>query len=62
MKRDIVNQLIKASQAAWEKYVSVPTNENREKYEAVDDELRIELEWDRVAELESNLVSSDCNN
>jgi len=47
MKRDVVNQLIKASQMAWENYVKVPSMENREKYESVDDELRIELEFDR---------------
>ena len=47
MKRDVVNQLIKASQMAWENYVKVPSMGNREKYESVDDELRIELEFDR---------------
>ena len=47
MKRDIVNQLTKASQIAWEKYVIFPTNENRDRFEVIDDELRIELEFDR---------------
>jgi len=48
MKRDVVNQLVKASQIAWEKYVTLPTNENRELFEKIDDELRVELEFDRT--------------
>ena len=58
MKRDIVNQLTKLSQKAWEAYVKLPTNDNREKFERLDDELRVELEFDRITDYNTNASSS----
>jgi len=62
MKRDIVNQLTKLSQKAWEEYVKLPTNDNREKFERLDDDLRVELEFDRNTTFNSNLLSNSSNN
>jgi hypothetical protein len=59
MKRDIVNQLTKLSQKAWEDYVKLPTNENREKFERIDDDLRVELEFDRTVKFNSNMLNDN---
>jgi len=58
MKRDIVKQLAALTQKAWEEYVKLPTNDNREKFERLDDDLRVELEFDRVSSLDADWTSS----
>ena len=56
-----LRELSALAQKAWEKAISLPTKENIEAYEAIEDEYRIKLELDRNSKMD-RLRSSNGNN